>query len=331
MRTGNSKPQLTLVAAGGTIGLVRDSLTGKNVPGLTGADLLQRTTGADPGTVQVVDCPTGAHPVRYAEMLLDIARTVQQAVDTSDGVVVTHGTDTLEEVAYLIDETVQTTVPIVFTGAMRPSWASGYDGIPNLENALRVAEAASAAYGVLVTLHEEIFEAWSVYKSDTGALDAFTVRRGAACGRLLGNQVVFLWRPLARPRLGHIPVTLPPSVPILMLGVADDGNLFDLLSATNLQGIVVASIAAGTVPPTAYEKLLSVAATGLPIVLCSGATSGRTAEECYYPTAYDALQAAGIVIEDWLSPRKARIRLMLSLGLQQPYVPFGQAFTAERA
>jgi L-asparaginase/Glu-tRNA(Gln) amidotransferase subunit D len=74
----------------------------------------------------------------------------------------------------------------------------------------------------------------------------------------------------------------------------------------------------------AYEKLLALAKLGLPIVLCSGATSGRTAEEYYYPKAYDELRTAGVAIEDWLSPRKARIRLMLSVGLAVPYVPFGR-------
>ena len=117
-----------------------------------------------------------------------MARSIQQSAETSDGVVVTHGTDTVEEVAYFVDETVRVTVPIVFTGAMRPSWASGYDGSRNLENALRVAATVSPDYGTLVTMHDEIFEAWSVYKADTGAVDAFTARRGAARGR-------DLWRP----------------------------------------------------------------------------------------------------------------------------------------
>jgi L-asparaginase len=246
------------------------------------------------------------------------------------GIVVTHGTDALEEVAYFVDEVVGAPMSIVFTGAMRPSWADGYDGLRNLENGLRVAARVPAEYGTLVTMHDEIFEAWSVYKADTGALHAFTARRGAARGCIFGDQIMLPWRPVLRSRFGKIPPTLPQSVPILTLGVADDGSVFDLVNAANIQGVVVASMAAGTVPPAAYEKLLVLAKTGLPIVLCSGATSGRTAEEYYYPKAYDELRAAGVAIEDWLSPRKARIRLMLSVGLREPYVPFGREFVAER-
>lgn len=330
MKTGSPKPRLTLIAVGGTISHVHDPRTGKSVPGLTATELLQQTSIGERYQVSLIDLVNRVAPLRLPNELLDIARMIQQAAETSDGVVVTHGTDTMEEVAYLVDETVRATVPIVFTGAMRPSWASGYDGGRNLENALRVAAMVSADYGTLVTMHDEIFEAWSVYKTDTGAVNAFTVRRGAACGCIWGDQLVLPWRPVPRARFAQMPRTLPSSVPMLTMGVGDDGISFDLVPSPQVQGLIVAGIAAGEVPPAAYEKLLMIAKTGLPIVLCSGATSGRTAEEYYYPKAYGDLRAAGVMIEDWLSPRKARIRLMLSIGLQKPYVPFGGEFFAER-
>src|SRR5262249_47315824 len=99
-----------------------------------------------------------------------------------------------------------------------------------------------------------------------------------------------------------------------------------LLDHVAVQGVVIAGMAAGSVPPVAQKRVLALVTKGVPVVLCSSATSGRTAENYYYPGAYDELTAAGVVIEDWLSPRKARIRLMLSLGLQVPYVPFGREF-----
>ncbi len=326
METETPKRRLTLIAAGGTISHVRDPRTGHSGPGLTAAELLRHSTISDTSQIHPIDLAERTTPRRHPHELLDLVRVVQQAAETSDGVVVTHGTDTMEEVAYLIDETVRATVPIVFTGAMRPSWASGYDGGRNLDNALRIAATVAADYGTLVTMHDEIFEAWSVYKADTGAMDAFTARRGAARGRILGDQLTLTWRPVARARRGAIPSTLPASVPIVMMGVGDDGAGFDGALSQHVQGIVVASMAAGEVPPIAYEKLMVLAKSGLPIVLCSSATSGRTAEEYYYPKAYDALRAVGIVIEDWLSPRKARMRLMVSIGSRKTYMPFGEEF-----
>jgi L-asparaginase len=315
---------LLLLATGGTISMVKDPQTGQNVSVRTAADLWTQTSMATVIEVHLSDFPT--KPERQVEDLLTLAHCIQYEANGVDGVVVTHGTDTMEEVAYFIDEVTPSSVPIVFTGALRPAWAAGYDGIRNLENAIRVALSVTAEYGTLVTMTDEVFEAWSVYKADTGALEAFTARRGAPCGRIFGDQVEFAWRPVPRARLNRIPDSLPTTVPILMMGINDDAALLDRLSDVLAQGIVIAGIATGSVPSLARRRILSLAESGFPVVLCSSAVSGRTAEDYYYPGAYDDLRAAGVVIENWLSPRKARIRLMLSLGLQIPYVPFGQEF-----
>ena len=116
------------------------------------------------------------------------------------------------------------------------------------------------------------------------------------------------------------------SVPILSMALAEDAALLDGLSAEQVQGLVIAGMATGTIPPQAREKVLGLATGGLPVVLCSGAASGWTAAEYYYPRAYDGLRAAGVVIENHLSARKTRLRLMLSLGLGLGYVPFGREF-----
>src|SRR5439155_11060832 len=328
MAEDKQKPTLLLIATGGTISMLRDPQTGQSVPTRTATDLLAQTSLARTVKARCVDLAEKRGPSRQPADLLALAHCIQQEAqnDAFDGIVVTHGTDTLEEVAFFIDEVAPAPVPIVFTGALRPGWAAGYDGIRNLENALRVALAVPAEYGTLVTMNDEIFEAWSVGKADTGALDAFTVRRGAPCGRIFGDQVELAWRPIPRARLGRIPQSLPTAVPILAMGVADDAVLLDRLLELPVQGVVIASMAAGSVPPVARQRVLRLAEQGVPVVLCSSAASGRTAEDYYYPGAYKDLTSAGVVIEDRLTPRKARIRLMLSLGLHIPYVPFGREF-----
>ena len=326
MTVSTTPPVILLVSTGGTISMIRDVAHGKSVQALTGADLVARSLFASAFTVRVIDLEWETGRLDY---MLTLARYLHEASYSQiDGIVVTHGTDTLEEVAYGIDEMVPAPVPIVFTGAMYPSWAVGYDGIRNLENAFRVAMTASCEYGALVTMNDEVFEAWSVYKSDTGAKDAFVARRGAPHGRIFGDRVSVPWKPVPRVRIGKIPVSFPSSVPILMMGVADDGCLLDELPPVSLQGLVIAGMAAGSVPPAARKRMLQLAEQGLPIVLCSSAASGRTADEYYYPHAYDDLHNAGVVIENWLSPRKARIRLILSLALHEPYVPFGKELLA---
>jgi L-asparaginase len=336
MARARKKPRLALIAAGGTISMLKDPETGESVSSWAAADLLAQTPLAQNFSVRCIDLVPPyqenlANQTRtsgvYPEDFLALARRIQKVMTTRiDGVVVTHGTDAMEEAAYCVDEVVASAVPIVFTGAMRPGWATGYDGIRNLENALRIAAVIPAEYATLVTLNDQIFEAWSVYKADTGAFDAFSARRGAPFGRIFGDQVACPWRPIPRQRLGQLPSVLPSSVPILTMGVADDGALLERLVDDQIQGLVIAGMASGTIPEVAYQKVLALSRHGLPIVLCSSATSGWTNAEYYYPTAYDELRAAGVCIEDHLSARKARIRLMVSLGLGVPYVPFGQEF-----
>ena len=325
MPQAGNRRALLLIATGGTISQARTQPGGKNRPGLSATDLLARTV-IETGHIHCLDLPYPDGVITSGADLLRLARAIERAAQEGmDGVVVTHGTDALEEAAYGIDEMLSGTVPIVFTGAMRPSWAADYDGIQNLEDAVRVASCLLPEYGTLVTLHGDIFEAWSVYKSDTVALDAFTARRGAPSGRVNGQRVEIGWQPTRWNRLGRLPQAIPYSVPILTLGVGDDAALLRLVgerAERSIDGLVVASLGAGSIPPTALVQIRRLADTGLPVVCCSGAPSGPTTATAYYPGMYAELTEAGLIIENFLSPRKARVRLMLSLGLNVPYRPF---------
>ncbi|MGE0825573.1 MAG: asparaginase domain-containing protein [Candidatus Binatia bacterium] len=323
--------KIALIAAGGTISMTRDGHTGKSVSTLHATELFADLALDAQVAVQLIDAPMHPGDTRQPDSLLQFARWLQTIADSTenggvDGIVVSQGTDSMEDSVYFVDEALSVDIPVVCTGAMRPAWAAGCDGKRNVENAVRVACAVTGEYGTLVTMNDEIYPAWSVYKTDTTALDAFTVRRGSGVGRIFGDQVLLTWRPLPRVRFRRIPETLPSTVPILAMGVADDAALLGTVSDRPVHGLVIASIAAGSLPPMVYQRVLQVAEQGVPIVLCSSAAQGRTAEEYYYPHAYDELRAAGVMIEDWLSPRKTRIRLMLSIGLHEPYRPFGEEF-----
>lgn len=325
MPQAGNRRELLLIATGGTISQGRTEPGGESRLVLSAADVLARTA-IETGHIHCLDLPYPDGVISSEADLLRLARTIERAAQEGlGGIVVTHGTDALEEVAYGIDEMLSGTVPIVLTGAMRPSWAADYDGVQNLENAVRVVSCLRPEYGTLVTLHGDIFEAWSVYKSDTVALDAFTARRGAPSGRVNGQRVELGWQPTRWNRLGRLPQAMSYSVPILTLGVGDNAAVLNLVgerAERSLDGLVVASMGAGSIPPTALGQLRRLVDTGLPVVCCSGTPSGPTAAVQYYPGAYDELIAAGITLENALSPRKVRVRLMLSLGLKVPYRPF---------
>ena len=325
MPQAGNRRELLLIATGGTISQGRSEPGGEQCPMLSAVDLLARTA-IETGRLHCLDLPYPDGVISSGAALLTLARTIERvAKEGMDGVVVTHGTDALEEVAYAMDEMLSGIVPLVFTGAMRPSWAADYDGGKNLEQAVRVAACLLPEYGTLVTLHGDIFEAWSVYKSDTVALDAFTARHGAPSGRVNEQRVELDWQPTRWNRLGRLPHTMSYSIPILTLGVGDDAALLKLVgerAERSIDGLVAASLGAGSIPPAALGPLCRLVDAGLPVVCCSSAPSGPTTTAQYYPGAYDALIAAGIQLENALSPRKARVRLMLSLGLDVPYCPF---------
>ncbi len=319
-------PRLLFVSAGGTIAMEKDEQTGRSVVVRTAAELLARATLPEAAEIRCLDVPSSIRSLHHPGDLLTLAQWVQQEARTgTDAVVIAQGTDTLEEVAYFMDEVWSLQIPLVLTAAMRPAWAEDYDGGRNLTDALQVAVTAPADSGALVAIHGEIFEAWSVYKADTGALDAFSARRGAPRGQVTATDVVFPPLSSSRARFRTLPVALPTSVPILTMGVGDDAVLLDRCDRASVRGVVIAGLGAGTIPPVACEKVLALARSGVQVVLCSSAVSGMTAEERYYPGAYDELRAAGIAIEDHLNARKTRIRLLLSLGFGLPYVPFGEA------
>ncbi len=326
MPQAGNRRELLLIATGGTISQGRSKPGGEQRPMLSTVDLLARTA-IETGRLHCLDLPYPDGVISSGAALLTLARTIERAAakEGMDGVVVTHGTDALEEVAYAMDEMLSGIVPLVFTGAMRPSWAADYDGGKNLEQAVRVAACLLPEYGTLVTLHGDIFEAWSVYKSDTVALDAFTARRGAPSGRANERRVELDWQPTRWNRLGRLPPAMSYSIPILTLGVGDDAALLKLVgerAERSIDGLVVASLGAGSIPPAALGPLCRLADAGLPVVCCSSAPSGPTAAAQYYPGMYTELVEAGLIIENFLSPRKARVRLMLSLGLDVPYRPF---------
>lgn len=325
---------LVLIAAGGTIGMARrDPAEGSSR--LSAAQLLA-ATGDDRTRVRCVDVPYPDHRIASLDDVLRLARIIEtQARRGVAGIVVTHGTDALEEVAYVVDEMVSGVAPVVFTGAMRPPWAADSDGARNLRDALRVAACAAPDWGTLVTLHGHVFEALSVYKQDSVASDAFAARRGTPCALVRGEGVEPLesrWTPTRWSRLGRIPERRPPGVVIVTLGVGDDAALLgfaggntatvaERLAESGVRGLVVASQGAGTLPPAAFDRLRELARAGLPVVCCAGTPSGPVAARTWYPAAYEALTRAGLILENHLPPRKARLRLMLSLALGRGYAP----------
>jgi L-asparaginase len=227
------------------------------------------------------------------------------------GFVIPHGTATLEETAFFLNLTLASAQPVVLVGAQRPASALGTDAGMNLVNALRVAAAPEVrGKGVLVVLNDEIHAARDVVKTSTYRLQTFRSFDFGALGHVDGDGVRFYRAPLRT----HMPDTpfsaldlgAMPRVDIVYSYAGADGALVDAAVAAGARGIISAGFAPGSPTPAQRAAFESAVKTGVVVVQCSRAASGRVAPR-------RRLRESGIVAGEDLSPQKARILLMLTL------------------
>ena len=228
-----------------------------------------------------------------------------------DGIVITHGTATLEETAYFLNLALKVEVPVVLTGAQRPATAVSGDGPLNLVNAVRTAGSAGArGMGVMIVLNDEIQAAREGAKTSTLRLQTFRSPDFGALGHVDADRVAFYRAPLRR----HAPDTefdvggldALPRVDVVHAYAGADGADVRAFVGAGAQGIVAAGFAPGLVPPAQLEALNEAARAGVAVVHGSRVGSGRV-------PALGASHAQGSVTADNLTPQKARILLMLGL------------------
>jgi L-asparaginase len=304
--------RVVILTTGGTIAMQHDAAAGGAVPTLGAADFTAALPSGLPElrTEELVNLPS-------SHFTLDTLQAIRERVaalttdPTVAGIVVTHGTDTLEETAYLLDLTVPGEKPIVLTGAMRTVSDVGYEGYANLLAAVWVAAAPQArGLGAVVVLNDEIHAARTVTKMHTLSPATFQSPGRGAMGRVEGGVVSIDRRP-ARRILAW--AGLEPRVVLLKLAVgADAGALTDAL-ARGARGVVIEALGGGRVPPWWLPVIERARAEGVTIVIASRCPSGRVWDGYGYPGAYRTLSDLGCLFADGLNGQKARIKLMVVL------------------
>jgi L-asparaginase len=227
------------------------------------------------------------------------------------GIVIGHGTATLEETAYILNLTLKVDLPVVLVGAQRPASALSTDAGLNLVNAIRVAACPEArGMGVLVVLNDEIQAARDVTKTSTTRLQTFSSRDFGVLGHADGDAVAFYRRPVRRcypaTEFDIRALESLPRVDITYAYAGGDGTAVRAFVAAGAKGIVSAGFAPGFTPPGEFEALKQAAAHGVVVVQCTRAGSGRTFRGT-------RLANAGFLIADNLLPQKARILMSLAL------------------
>ncbi|HWK71696.1 MAG TPA: asparaginase [Burkholderiaceae bacterium] len=248
-------------------------------------------------------------------MLLKLAARVGTllADPAVDGIVITHGTDTLEETAYFLNLTTKSGKPVVLTGAMRPGSALSADGPLNLYNAILLASRAEAqGRGVMVALNDRVHAARFVTKTDTTQVETFQSPGPGSLGQIVNGRLHLNQHVEKRHTLGTefnlAGIRKLPSVDIIYDHQDAGPHLYDASIAAGVQGIVVAACGNGSLSPQAQKGLKRAVKQGIACVRSSRSGSGIVT-----PSQDDGRR--GLVSGDSLNPQKARILLMLALTL----------------
>ena len=313
-----------LLFTGGTISMHRDPGAGGNVPAHGGEALVEFTQGLDrvgPYRVENWAMLPACH--LGLDRLWALRERVREVAATGEvrGIVVTHGTDTLEETAYLLDRTLDRQVPIALTGAMRTSSDPGWDGPRNLLDAATVAAAPqSAGRGVMVVFHRKVFAGRTAVKTDTTDLDAFTAPHAEPIGRVEGDQVTYSNNSgcpdVNRGRL--LPPALSARIAVVPMVVGDTGEMLDLARPRH-DGVVVVAFGSGNVPPGAVPAIGRWIQESKPVVLASRCPNGAVSPVYAFDGGGARLIAMGVIPAGPRAVSQARMELVIALSAGTAY------------
>jgi L-asparaginase len=329
--TGSARtPRVTVFGLGGTIAMTAGGAGGV-VPGLSVGQLLAAipALAALRTSVDVVDFRSRPGASLTFDDLEQLGMAVRQRIaEGVDGVVVTQGTDTIEETAYLLDLRHHGAAPVVVTGAMRNPTLPGADGPANLLAAISVAaDPVVRDLGCLVVFADEIHAAGRVRKSHSTSPATFQSPNGGPLGYVVEGRARLLNRPTGRYRVPPPVSSTAPRVGLRVVSLDDEGAALDA-PAVRLDGLVVAGFGAGHVPSGWVPPLAALAAR-IPVVLASRASGGPVLSATYgFPGSEMDLLGRGLIPAGLLDPYKARILLRAVLAAGADRAQITAAFQA---
>lgn len=310
------KPTVQFIATGGTIAMKIDPVKNAPVPAISGDDLL--ATVPDVGKyaqIQVNNLSNVPSDYMDPARWVQLTKAVQDALNRSEvaGVIVSHGTDTLEETAFWLDLTVKSTKPVVLIGAQRNASSPDFDGPRNLLNAVRIAvDNQAKEKGVMLAMNNQINSARYVTKTHTQNVETFNSGDYGFIGEVYPDKVIFANTPARRQ---HIPIQaekMPEVEIVAMYGGADGAALRNAVDR-GVKGIVVQALGMGNMNVPMYEAVKYAVSKNVPVVVSTRVHNGRVMPSYGFIGGGKTTSEAGAVFADDLKPAKARILLMLLL------------------
>src|SRR5699024_1225057 len=311
------KNKVVIIFTGGTISMKIDPDLHAAIPALNSEEIMSMVTNlediADIEDINLFNLPS---PHITPIDMLKLAQSVKENIerDDVDSVIVTHGTDTLEETAYLLDLIVDSEKPIVVVGAMRNSSELGYDGSSNISAAICTATSPSSRNkGVLVVMNNEVNAASEVTKTNTLSLNTFQSPEFGPLGIVDNEEVIFYRNIVNRQYIDTN--NLEEKVALIKTVAGTDSDIIDFHINNNYKGIVIEALGRGNVPPTMIPGIKKAIDKNIPIAIVSRCYTGRVLGTYGYEGGGKHLRDLGVLFGGNLPGQKARIKLMLILGL----------------
>ncbi len=316
---------VTILFTGGTMSMRIDPGTGAAVPALSGGEILEHVPGLrDVADVDFEDVSRLPGPHVTPEQMWRLARRAAAWLERPDvaGLVVTHGTDTLEETAYLLDLLLVSPKPVVLVGAIRTISEAGWDGPANLLAAVRVAASpASRDRGVMVVMNEQILTASEAQKIHTESAGSFASPEFGPVGVIDAGKVVYVrmaprhgaWT-AADAEAGLRVARLVTNVDLVKSSAGLDDRFLRCSLAAGARGIVIEAMGRGNLPPTMKPGIAAATAAGVPVVISSRYGAGSVQERYGYEGGGHDLAQLGVIFAGRLNGLKARMKLMVALG-----------------
>lgn len=294
-----------------------DDKTNAAIPFFHGNELIDMIPSAKEfAKISVYEFGNYPGPHITPELMFELSKKINVFIEDPkiDGVVVTHGTDTLEETAYFLDLTVKTEKPIVVIGAMKTSSEPDWDGPRNLLDAIHIiSNPNSRGMGVLVCLNGEINAASEVTKTHTEDIETFHSLDFGALGFIERGRVVFNRLPRKMETL--VTSKINPNIDLIKVYAGMNDKFFKFSADSGVDGVVVEAMGVGNVPPETFDGIKYVVEKNIPVVLVSRCPAGETLDIYGYPGAGKWLKQMGVIFADYLNGQKARIKMMICLGI----------------
>lgn len=323
--------KVAIIYTGGTIAMEMNKDTKSVVPTLTGHEIMGLFNANFEGVeIEIVEFGNYPSPHLTIDLLKKLRNVILNLLSSNDicGVVITHGTDTLEESAYFLDLTIDSSKPVILTGAIRNASEDGYDGINNVKASIKVAiDEKSINKGVLVVFNRKIFAASEVVKISTSSLDAFCSPMLGPVGIVDTDKVIFYRNTIEQKKI--LTDAMEEKVSLLKTVIGMDDKLIKLCVDSGDKGIVIEGTGRGNVTPKMVDGIKYALANNVIIVIVSRCMSGRVLDIYGYKGGGKELASIGVIFGENLTGPKARIKLMACLGYTNDYEKIKEMFQSK--